>query len=686
MFAVHALCVRELVAAPPMRIAFIASLVLFGCVSAAPRAQLEGSGSIAAVPSKKPYEITEKISPLPQAVSCNGRDGGTRFRDATEEWNLGQVGLKVQGNRLTVADLDNDGYPDLVVHPVTSNLRPKKNLPDGGRQLVWQLMNRPSENGESRVFVDETGNGLFDLREKSDTEYRSTQLAVFGDIDNDGDLDSFVGTNTDPTKSMTDPGDRSQILLNDGTGHFTMAPSSATTPRASELWPTTAAAFTDSDRDGRLDVFVGYWYEAYGYSYTGMQARLYVGGGNGEFDDFTSLGNLLTDGDGFSTFTNHRPAYGVTACDVDDDGAPELLLSAYGRQANLLYRNDGTGHFVDQSRTSGFAGDDNVDFRDNEFFKCWCMQFPTNAACAGVSGGSLQCPTPAGSNWGAGVDDQPWRNNGNTFTSWCGDVDGDGKNDVYNAEIHHWWAGGSSDSSELLRNTSTPGNAKFTRPGNAASGLGLPRVGGDWNEGGLMVAGGDLDNDGLMDLVVAASDYPDQFGVPFAQRADGTFQDARAAWNLQHPCMSGLAIADFDRDGDLDIIAGASTARDCAQTWKKGNEVRLYENQASGTNWLLLHLEGDGTSTNRSAIGAKVTVKSGGHTVTREVSGGYGHFGMQNDVNLHVGLGGCDGADEITVRWPNKSSATQTFTRVPSNQFVRLKQGEDAPFKVRLGE
>ena len=668
-----------------MRLALLSAFVLAGCVSTAGSTQFDSTGAVTVLPPEKPYEGTVPVELLSGPATCFASDGGTRFVDATEEWNLGQVGLKVQGNRLTVADLDNDGYPDLVVHAVTSNRRPQKELPDGGRQLVWQLMNRAGPNG-TRTFVDATQSGLFDLREPSPAEYKSTQLAVFGDVDNDGDLDAYVGTNVDPTKPQTDLGDRSAILLNDGEGHFTMAPASATTPDVSQLMPTTSATFTDVDRDGRLDVFVGNWYERYGLSYLGVQAQLFKGSGDGLFSDVTATSNLTTDSTGFATFTNHRPAYGVTACDVDDDGAPELLLSAYGRQANLLYRNDSTGRFVDESRASGFAGDDNVDVRDNEFFKCWCMQYPSNALCAGVTASQLQCPTPAGANWGAGTDDQPWRNNGNTFTTWCGDLDGDGKNELYNAEIHHWWAGGSSDSSELLKNVSTPGSARFTRPGNAATGLGLPRVGVDWNEGGLMAAGGDLDNDGRLDLVVAASDYPDQFGVVFAQKEDGTFADVRDAWSLSHPCMSGLAIADFDRDGDLDVIAGASTARDCAQLWRKGNEVRLYENRAEASNWLLLHLEGDGTTTNRAAIGAKVTVKAGNLTKTREVSGGYGHFGMQNDVALHVGLGGCNGADEVTVRWPNAQSTTQTFARVPARSFVRLKQGEATPFKVRLAQ
>ena len=670
-----------------MRTPFVLLLLLAGCLTpgSLPDAAVEDPGVVDAGPHR-PLSNTQKAVLLDQGqpARCDAPgDAGTRFVDSTEAFGLGKLGVDLTGNRLTVADLDADGYPDLVVHAVTSNLAQQKQLPDGGRRLVWQLMNRPSTDGTHRVFVDETANGLFEVRGGSDTRYRSAQLAVFGDVDNDGDLDAYSGTYVDPTKPMTDPGDRSEVLLNDGTGHFTLAPETATTPRRDELMPTTSATFTDVDRDGRLDVFVGHWYEAYGQSSLGVQARLFQGLGTGEFSDVTAYANLLTDDSGFDAFTNHRPAYGVTACDLNDDGAPELMVSAYGRQPNLLYRNDGHGKFVDQSVASGFAGDENHDFRDNENFRCWCTANTANPACAGVTGPAIQCPTPATSSWGVGFDDQPWRNNGNTFTTWCGDVDGDGKNDLYNAEIHHWWAGGSSDSSELQHNLSTAnGDVRLGRPGNATTGLQPPHLGVSWNEGGIVAAGGDLDNDGRLDLVVGFSDYPDQFGMLFAQQPDGTFSDRSRAWNLRHECMAGLAVADFDRDGDLDVLAGASTARDCALTWKK-NEVHLYENQAVSTKWMLLHLEGNGTTTNRGAIGAKVTVKANGKSQTREVSGGYGHFGLQNDLTVHLGLGGCEGADEITVRWPDAQGTTQTFAHVPGNLFLRLKQGEASPFLVK---
>ncbi|MBL8918348.1 MAG: CRTAC1 family protein [Myxococcaceae bacterium] len=652
------------------------ALVLFAsCLKPASESALVGTGAA--------ITIDDKVAPLSEAPTCAAATPGTLFADTSESWRLDDQGLKVRGNRLTVADLDGDGYPDLVVHAVSSNVR-QLQQPDGGARLVWQLMNRKGPDG-LRHFVDETGNGLFQVRGGSDTHYRAAHLAVFGDVDNDGDLDAFSGTYDDPSKA--DITDRSELLLNDGTGRFTLAPPTPVRGGSAERLPTTSATFTDVDRDGRLDLFVGYFYEYYGRTYQGLQAQLLLGQGTGGFTSGTAGAALTTTRDGFEAYTNHRPAYGVTSCDLDDDGAPELLVSAYGRQRNLLYRNDGRGRFTDQSEASGFFGDGNVDFTDNENFKCWCTVNQQDPKCAGVGRPRIGCGANPGNLWGDGIDDQPWRSNGNTFTTWCGDLTGDGKLDLYSAEIRHFWAGSASDSSELLKNESQAGSGavRFSRPGNQTTGMGLPRVGASWNEGGLMAAGGDLDNDGLQDLIVAASDYPDQVGVVLQQQSDGRFVDKADGFNLKHACMSGLAIADFDRDGDLDVIAGASTARDCSGIWKKGNEVRLYENQGPAGKSLLLRLKGNGTTTNRSAIGARVTVKAGGKTIVREVGGGYGHFGMQNDTVVHVGVGGCNGVDELTIRWPDAMGTTQRFERVPADgTLLEARQGEAMLYRVKL--
>lgn len=599
-------------------------------------------------------------------------DGGL-FVDATAAWNLSlDGGLGVIGNRISAADLDGDGYPDLVIHGIASNLR--QSITDGGRRLVWLLMNRPRPDG-GRMFVDATiDSGFFQVRGGSATQLRSAQLAIFADIDNDGDLDSFSGTYVEPTTPLTDPGDRSEVMINDGHGNFSLAPPSAPHPAANQLLPLTSAAFVDADRDGKIDLFTGYWYERYGYSYLGVQAQLFKGSGDGLFSSATAAAGLLTDTTGYANGTNHRPAYGVTACDLDGDGASELMVSAYGRSWNLLYLNDGTGKFTEHGRSSGYAGDSNTNYSDNQFFACYCTVHPAQGDCLGVAPPLTTCPTPADSYWGYGTDDQPWRLNGNTFTTLCADLDNDGVNDLYNAEIKHWHIGQSADGSELLRNRSAPQNLAFDRPGNAVTGMSFPHVGASWNEGGLMAAGGDLDNDGRQDVVVAASDYPDQFGLVFQQQADHTFIEQGQAWGLHHPCVSGLTIADFDRDGDLDVIVGSGTARDCGLTWK-ANEVHLYENKGTAGSWMLLSLVGDGVTTNKSAIGARVTVKAGGRTWMRELGGGYGHFGIQNDTVLHFGLAGCDAVDEVTVRWPNAQGTTQTWKGLAGRKFYRLTQG-----------
>jgi hypothetical protein len=595
------------------------------------------------------------------------------FVDATAAWGLASV----TGNRIASADLDGDGYPDLVIHAIGSNNRETIGTPP---KLVWVLMNRPNPAG-GRMFVDATADSGFFALAGSTTQYRSAHLAVFADVDNDGDLDAFSGTYVDPTMPTTDTGDRSQIMLNDGSGHFVAAPPSAPTPPSDILWPTTSAAFTDANRDGNIDLFVGFWYESYGRSDTGTQAELYRGGGDGSFVYVTGPSGLNTDENGFAAGTNHRPAYGVTACDLNDDGAPELMISAYGRQWSMLYQNDTTGVFSDVGRPSGFAGDSLVDYSDNQFFLCACTAGLADPKCQGAPAPVTACPTPAGADWNMGSDDQLWRLNGNSFTTWCGDIDGDGKPDLYSAMIRHWWAGQSADPSELLVNQ---GNFSFTRPGNTTTGLSWPHPTVDWNEGALMVAGADFDGDGREDLYVAASDYPDQFGMLFHQKTDGTFEEVGSQWGLHHACASGLTVADFDRDGDLDVIVGSGTARDCSKIWK-ANEVHIYENQGGAASFLALRLVG-GPGMNRTGIGAKVsvTVRSG-KTIVKELNGGFGHFGQQEDAGtLFFGLGSCDAVESVTVRWPDAAGTTEVWNRVDGRRFIELRQGDPMVHAVQL--
>jgi hypothetical protein len=584
---------------------------------------------------------------------------GPYFKQATQSYKLEGV----QGIRLATADINDDGYPDLIVHQVGSNNRDDwtSTPPQRYRYL---LLNVPGDGG-GRAFKDITqSSGFFAVR--GGGTGRSGHLAVFADVNNDGLLDAFSGTYVDASpKAKEDPGDRSEVLLGDGKGGFSLAPKSDVSHK--EMYSTTAASFLDYDRDGNIDLFVGFWYEIYGYTYAN-QDRLYRGNGDGTFTEVTDQVGLTTQRDaGFDEGTNSRPTYGVTACDIDGDGDSDLMVSAYGRQWNMLWRNDDGKTFVDMAREAGFDGDANQDYSDNEMYRCHCQ---ATGSCT-ADPPRMQC---SNAGWNVGVDDKPFRNNGNTFTTVCGDYDNDGDMDLFNAEIRHWWAGGSSDRSEMLVNSGTT-PLRFTRPGNEALGLNRTYTEVDWNEGDISAALFDFDGDGLQDLILMGSDYPNTRTFLFRQKADHTFEELAVKAGIDHKRGQEVSVADLDNDGDLDVLLGTSTMRPDEEGPFEA-QVHAYENLVGNrANWLKVRLIGAGQGgANRSAIGAWVKVKTGEVTQLREVGGGYGHFGLQHDLVLHFGLGKSCEAEQLEVRWPDKARSTSVFSNVRANYLVEIDQ------------
>lgn len=373
---------------------------------------------------------------------------------------------------------------------------------------------------------------------------------------------------------------------------------------ADTAYPTQAGAWADYDGDGDMDIYIGT--EAHGN--TNWPGRLMRNNGDGTFSDVTIAAGV----------TNNRFAKAVGWGDYDGDGKPDLYVSNLGTP-NRLYHNLGDGKFEDTAPQLSV--------------------------------------------------DEPL----NSFPLWFWDFDNDGDLDLYVAG-YDWKEGNlaayvadrlgfpiESDRSILYRNLAGKGFEPVSNPG-------------DLNDFSLPMGAnyGDLDNDGFLDVYLGTG-YPDYEAlmpnVVYHNQAGTGFKDVTNASGLGHLQKGhGIALADFDNDGDLDVFEqmGGFLPGD-----KYGDAY--FENPGSENDWIGIKVQG--TNSNRDGFGTRIqiTLSKAGEEIEifRTVKTG-GSFGA-SPLRQTIGLGKNVALKTVQITWPNGEQ--ETIQGLAKNRYWLVLQG-----------
>ena len=375
-----------------------------------------------------------------------------------------------------------------------------------------------------------------------------------------------------------------------------------------------SAVWADFDGDGLLDLYVTYWIDSSppsirdkslaelreDFTPLARKHRLFRNNGDGTFRDVTHL---------LGQSSVHGAGLAAGFLDYDDDGRPDLfVVNDFGQfiQPNILYRNVGP------------SGND------------WAFKDVSDQA--GV---------------GAAIDGMGLA---------VGDYDGDTRLDMFVTNM---------GDNILYRNH---GGEIFEDKTNVA-GVGRGEIPGEHSVG-WGTAFLDFDNDGLLDIYFvagrlhpamdAAGQYvPDQPNALFHNRGDGTFRDVSEPTGSDHTgCARGLAVADIDGDGFLDLLVA-----------NFDQPPVLLKNSGNDNRWLEVQLVG--VQSNRDGIGARLTLTAGGARQIREIQSGTS-FLSQHSLVAHFGLGRHKRVHELKIRWP--SGIVQTLTDLPVNRKITVTE------------
>jgi hypothetical protein len=477
-------------------------------------------------------------------------------------------------------------------------------LVDGGSIADPQVARR----AQPRVLRNKRDGTFEDVTARSGIRQHGYGMGVCaGDIDNDGDIDLYV----------TGVGGNG---LYKNRGDFTFTDVTASAGVAGSGW-STSCAFGDLDGDGDLDLFVTRYVDL-------SRPQPFCGDERAKRRAYCHplalppMSNLVFRNDGQGVFTDvsestgiakyRSNGLGVIISDLDGNGFPDVFV-ANDSLPNFLFVNEGGWRLTEAALQEGISVADDGKARA-----------------------------------GMGVD--------------TGDYDGDGLLDLIVTNLDF-------EMTSLYRNLGKRLFAYATRE----SGIGPPTR--PYVGFGVLLL--DYDNDTKLDIAIVNGHVIDNTalfrqGSTHAQpnlllhNEDGRHFRAvgKLSGNTPDKVSRGLAAADYDNDGDLDLLVT-----------NNGDRVDLLRNDLPGggnaRHALLVQLVARRSAPN--GIGARVIATVGSRTLVREVKAGSSYL-SQSDTRVHFGLDQADTVQRLEVRWPR--GTPEVFANVAANQILTIREGD----------